>query len=228
MLLAVSLALALDDAPLARVLSACVAPTGVDYACVREHQAELRGWLAVAAGSLGAPNLGVGIDVYNALVLDQLAAAPLPRRITDVAGFFDKRYHPVDGRRLTLNELEGELRARHADPRLHFALNCGARSCPPLRGSPWPDTAAALDEALELATARFLDGPGVVVDDAARTVRLSKLFDWYAKDFAPAGGALPFVLAHVRDPARRAAVERAIQGRYAVSFQAYDWAPAVR
>lgn len=228
MLLAASLAFALDDAPLARVLAACVAPAGVDYACVQGRAGDLGSWLAVAAGPLPGASLGVWIDVYNALVLDQLARGPLPTRVTDLPGFFDKRYHPVDGRRVTLNELEGELRSRYADPRLHFALNCGARSCPPLRPTPWPDEPAALDAALDAATAAFLDGPGLQIDGKRRVIRLSKLFEWYQKDFAAAGGAVPFVRAHLRDAGRIAALDRAVAAGYALEFQGYDWTPNAR
>ena len=227
MLLGLALAHAVDDAPLGRVLAACVANGKVDYACVRDRPGDLGSWLAGVAGPLPSAGLGVWIDVYNALVLDQLATASLPRRVTDLAGFFDKRYHPVDGRRVTLNELEGELRTKFADPRLHFALNCGARSCPPLQATPWPDDAAALEAALELATRRFLDGPGAIVDDSRKTLFLSKLFDWYAKDFAAAGGAVAFVRGHA-GPTKAAQVERAVAGGYTVKFLPYDWTPNSR
>lgn len=47
------------------------------------------------------------------------------------------------------SRFERALRVRRPDPRVHFALDCGARSCPPL--ATW--TVATLDHDLERATA---------------------------------------------------------------------------
>jgi hypothetical protein len=54
----------------------------------------------------------------------------------------------------TLRRGDPRLRAApsRADPRIHFALNCGARSCPPVRIY----TAAALGEELEAASRSYM------------------------------------------------------------------------
>ena len=57
------------------------------------------------------------------------------------------------------------------DPRIHAALVCGARSCPPIAVY----SSVALDAALDAAMAAFCEG-GVVVDEAGRTVTLSSIF----------------------------------------------------
>ena len=64
------------------------------------------------------------------------------------------------------------------DPRLHFALNCGARSCPPIKIY----TTARLEEGLNLATRAFLEAdlaPNVNANELVCT----KLLDWYGPDF---------------------------------------------
>ena len=67
-----------------------------------------------------------------------------------------------------------------ADARIHFALNCGAKSCPPLR----PYTSENVQNELEVATKHYLGtDEGVVVDESNREVRLSKLMEWYKVDF---------------------------------------------
>ena len=71
-------------------------------------------------------------------------------------------------------------RASRVDPRVHFALNCGARSCPPVSCY----SGETLDEELRLAATGFCeDDANVSVTADASTVRLSMLFEWYRGDF---------------------------------------------
>ncbi|QDZ20252.1 DUF547 domain-containing protein [Chloropicon primus] len=65
------------------------------------------------------------------------------------------------------------------DPRIHFALVCGAKSCPPIRLY----SAENLEEGLQGAAEAFCESE-VVVDLSRRRVTLSKIFKWYGKDFA--------------------------------------------
>lgn len=118
------------------------------------------------------------INAYN----DVVKASP--RRDPGPLGFFkffflDRR--TIQGETFTLWGLERHIRA-FGDPRIHFAINCGARSCPPLRRY----NAARLDEQLDLATRAYLADPaGARLDRASRTLYLSRLFLWYKADFGP-------------------------------------------
>ena len=76
--------------------------------------------------------------------------------------------------------LHPSTRASRVDPRVHFALNCGARSCPPVSCY----SGETLDEELRLAATGFCeDDANVSVTADASTVRLSMLFEWYRGDF---------------------------------------------
>ena len=60
------------------------------------------------------------------------------------------------------------------EPRIHFALNCGAASCPPIKTF----SGTNIDKELNLATQAFLENDeGLKLADA--TVYLSMLFSWY-------------------------------------------------
>ena len=59
------------------------------------------------------------------------------------------------------------------DPRIHFALNCGANSCPPIGVY----SGKSLKRQLEMASQSFLGSSTVVNHDTA-TVTLSKLLLW--------------------------------------------------
>ena len=70
------------------------------------------------------------------------------------------------------------LAVSHIDYRIHFALNCGAVSCPPIAFY-HPNN---LDQQLDLATASFLDTETTFFDDK-KEVHVSRLFQWYLGDF---------------------------------------------
>jgi hypothetical protein len=97
----------------------------------------------------------------------------------------------VGGRTLTLDEVEHEIvRTRFREPRIHFALVCASRSCPALR--PTAYTGAFLDAQLDSAAREFVLDPARnrFTPENGR-IRVSKIFDWYAKDFGgvPGSGA---------------------------------------
>lgn len=73
-----------------------------------------------------------------------------------------------------------DIMLRECDPRIHFALNCGAKSCPPV--AVYSDTTEELDRELNLATENFLGG-NVVLNSSTHTIRTSMLLSWYRQDF---------------------------------------------
>ena len=64
------------------------------------------------------------------------------------------------------------------DPRIHFALNCGAVSCPPIAVY----SGDSLDSQLDDATKGFLEG-NTKVNTTDNSISLSMLFKWYKEDF---------------------------------------------
>ena len=69
------------------------------------------------------------------------------------------------------------------DWRIHFALNCGAQSCPPIAFY----KVDQLDAQLDLATSSFLQSE-TSIDHDRKTIHLSKLFRWFAADFGGKSG----------------------------------------
>jgi Protein of unknown function, DUF547 len=167
------------------------------------------------------------INLYNALTLQTMMRNKIQHSVLEFPGFFDCCAYQVfvDLREftLTLNEIEhGILRGNRAvlfsapfapndprqililplEPRIHFALNCGAISCPPIRAY----QAENLESQLELATRSYLQSVrlehGVVI--------LPRLLQWYAKDF---GNPLEFVRKYHPD----------LPANARVRFDAYDW-----
>lgn len=64
------------------------------------------------------------------------------------------------------------------DYRIHFALNCGAKSCPPIAFY----NAEKINKQLDLATQSFLEGE-TIFDNTSKIVNTTALFKWYYGDF---------------------------------------------
>eukprot|EP00928_Gymnodinium_smaydae_P015031 TRINITY_DN15512_c0_g1_i2.p1 TRINITY_DN15512_c0_g1~~TRINITY_DN15512_c0_g1_i2.p1 ORF type:complete len:215 (+),score=41.38 TRINITY_DN15512_c0_g1_i2:44-646(+) len=75
------------------------------------------------------------------------------------------------------------------EARIHAAVNCASLSCPDLLRAPF--LAATLDAQLTNATTGWLANPTKNAGpDADGTIRLSKIFEWYAGDFVAAEGSV--------------------------------------
>jgi hypothetical protein len=102
----------------------------------------------------------------------------------DIDGFFDKEKHKykVGGEMLSNSAIEYDRLVPLGDQRAHFAIVCADRGCPPLQAAAY--TAGSLDQELEAASKRFVaDKRNLIVDPAKKEVQISKLFEWYGKDF---------------------------------------------
>jgi hypothetical protein len=137
------------------------------------------------------------------------------------------------GNIITLNVLEhGILRKQYIEPRLHMALVCAAKGCPPLRSEAY--AAERLNEQLDDQAIRFLGNPAALrIDRGNGVVYLSSIFKWYGDDFraryAPTAGfaglnetnrAVANFCARYLSDAGRKFLEA---GGYAVKFIDYDW-----
>mmetsp|Transcript_38640 Transcript_38640/g.98025 ORF Transcript_38640/g.98025 Transcript_38640/m.98025 type:complete len:322 (-) Transcript_38640:132-1097(-) len=196
------------------------------------------------------------INLYNCLVMHGTTVAGAPKDAPARKAFFSGASgvaYRVAGCRLTLDDIEhgilrcntpppgaeappfGEGDARLAlclppptDPRVHFALNCGARSCPPIKLY----DASRLEQGLDLATRAFVESDLRVERDAGSTgaarVTLSKILDWYGSDFGADEAA---VLGRLQgflpeESAQHAALAEALRRPAAelqVTYREYDW-----
>ena len=113
--------------------------------------------------------------------------------------------------------IEHEIIRPMGDPRIHFAVNCAARSCPPL----WPEayTAADVDDQLERAVDYLTSSEEHFRIEDGSVVRLNKVLDWYKDDFGGKEGLKAFLAPYVTG-AERTALEDAAT---AVEYFDYDW-----
>ena len=193
----------------------------VNYAAIKRSPAELNGLLQRietfdAAAAKPADREAFYLNAYNLLVIGEVVARYPLVSVEKVPGFFDKNLVSVAGEKLTLNDLEArKLRQPYNDPRVHFALVCGAKGCPRLSKTAY--VGSQLDAQLATQTRKVLQDPAFIrVDAKTGKVQLSQIFKWYEADFKASGKTgVAYVNQFRPGPA--------IPATYAVDYYTYDW-----
>jgi|TARA_B110000208_G_C11749558_1_gene422956 glutaredoxin len=189
------------------------------------------------------------LNLYNLCIMHAFAKVGSPETTLGRMSFFNRVSYTVGGLCFSLTELEsGVIRANRAAPftfsapfrasdprratslpvcdaRIHFALNCGAASCPPIKVF----SAVAVQEELRIVALAFCEQESnVSIDVERRTVRLSQIFNWYAVDF---GGSqrecLKRISGWLRGTKKEELVQLLCDGRkkkkVKVIYVVYDW-----
>lgn len=191
--------------------------------------------------------LAFWINLYNALVIDAVIAFDIKQSVNELPGFFWKAAYCINGYRFSTFDIEyGVLRANAGhpgipgpqfakddprqqysldvlDPRIHFALVCASRSCPPIAIY----TDESINHQLDLAAQSFINGGGIEIDRENKEVHLSKIFQWYAPDFGgPTLGlgnmrpVLEYIASYINSEEDQSWLR---DGAYKVKFTPYDW-----
>ncbi len=193
----------------------------VAYKTIKANQSEIQG-LYDDIGSMNLSSASADqkkafyMNAYNLIVIFQVSKYYPLKSPLDQSGFFDKVKHKVGGEPMTLNYLEiKKLILANKDPRIHFALACAAVSCPPLASFAF--TPSNMESALTTRTKKALDDKSwLKVNASAKKVELSKIFEWYKKDFTMNGAEslLDFINKYRSAP---------IPSSYKISHYEYDW-----
>ena len=214
----------------------------VDYSVASEEKALLEDYLSVLASVSEEEFLQFGkanqtaflINAYNAAMIQKiLQRYPDINSVWDFGRIFNHpfkdRFVELFGERMSLDDIEhGRLRGDPAlfDPRVHFAVNCASKGCPPLRATAFDG--ASLDAALDEQASIFLsDRTKNGMNPTTNRLVLSPIFDWYAEDFGVPGrqGELAYLSRYadslgLDDDAVRALNEGSIK----IEWSDYDWA----
>jgi len=185
------------------------AQTLVDYQGLKESPESLNGYL----NNIGSvteseyqnfsadQRLAFLINAYNAYTLKLMRDNWPVDSIKDLGSFFSspwkKEIFPLLGKKRSLDWIEHDtMRRRFDEPRIHFAVNCASLGCPPLRAEAFE--ASKLDVQLDEQARIFLNDRNENRIEG-NTIKLSKIFDWYGKDFATNEKELVGVLNQWRD-----------------------------
>ncbi len=185
--------------------------------------------------------LAFWINLYNALVIDAVIRFDVRESVTKDLGFFRRAAYRVCDRRYSADDIEnGILRGnRHhpllffsqfnrddprlafsiqpIDPRIHAALNCASRSCPPVSVY----DVEHIDQQLDQAMRGFVNAT-TRIDSAHRIIELSPIFRWYAVDFGGRTGVLAWIARALDDSdSRKWLAEN--DARTRIKYSRYDW-----
>lgn len=154
------------------------------------------------------------INLYNAFTIHSIVEKYPVSSVMDLEGgkVWDKKKIVIDGKSLTLNNIEKDkLLKRFKEPRVHFAVNCAAASCPPLLNKAW--TEDNVQRYYEKQAKAFINN-SKYNSVSAKSVEASQIFNWYASDFGGSDKVLPYFQKYS---------ETEIKKNAKVSFKEYDW-----
>lgn len=157
--------------------------------------------------------LAYWINVYNAYTVKLIVDNYPVSSITDLHGGkpWDVKWIKLGDKTYSLNQIENDIiRPRFGEPRIHFAVNCAAASCPPLLNRAF--VADQLNSQLQRQARSFIKNSKYnrVADG---TASVSKIFDWYAVDFQPSVKA--YLNKYLTEP---------IAEQTTIEYMEYDWA----
>lgn len=179
-----------------------------------------------------AKKLAFWVNVYNAYI--QIILRPNPEMYEDKRGFFKIKQIPVAGMQLAFADIEHgiirgsqheyflgyvkklfpaqfekDLGVSERDFRIHFALNCGAKDCPPVAVF----TDDNLDYEFDYMSKRYLT-TYTTVDAERKEIMTAQLFAWFRGDFGGSEGIRQILIDYDVIPE---------SPRYSLYQKKYDW-----
>lgn len=204
-------------APWSEVLNAHVRGGNFDYAGLKTNRAKLDAYIT-ALESVKREELekaskqaryAFWINAYNAYTVKRVVDAYPLKSIRDLGddkkSVWDrdlvplgKLYPALEKSKLTLNDIENKiLRPEFKDARVHAAINCASKGCPPLRAEAF--TAAKLDTQLDAQVKAWLgDTTRNRFDQSKNRIEVSKVFEWFGEDFTKSADSVPAWIARYR------------------------------
>lgn len=175
----------------------------------------------------GDEKLAFWINAYNAFtiqyVLDKYPIKSLMNKLSYVTGggTFKTKFIEINGRKYSLTDIENDVVRPLGDPRIHFALVCGAKSCPPLR--PEAYVASRLNEQMNEQGRLFMSQSDKNHFDFEKNeIAISKIFDWFKDDFRKNGKSeLEFISTYL--PHEQAQKLLAHAATIKIKYTEYDW-----
>jgi hypothetical protein len=155
--------------------------------------------------------LAFWINVYNAFTLLLVTENYPIKSIKDLYDGkpWDVQWIEIGANNYSLNNIEnGIIRPMFGDARIHFAVNCAAKSCPPLLNKAY--TESNVNYLLDQQTNKFINNREYNIL-SSNPIQISKIFDWYLQDF---GEIIPYLNRYS---------EYNLESNVAVEYMLYDW-----
>lgn len=192
--------------------------------------------------SLGSDDerIAFWVNVFNTLVIHGVVELGIHESVREVPLFFECVRYRVGGEILSAADIEhGILRGnavppyrlrrrlrasdkrcawavRDLDPRIHFALVCASRTCPPIEAY----DAAQIGQQLDAGAQTFINATTRFHRDE---LHVCEIFRWYRTDFGTAPDVIPCLIArYLYDREAAARIEERAQ-QLRLFYTPYDW-----
>jgi hypothetical protein len=152
------------------------------------------------------------INAYNAFTLKLVADNYPINSIKDLhnGNPWIVKWIKLGDKTYSLDQIENEiLRPRYGDARIHFAVNCAAKSCPPLHNRAFTEN--NLNSTLDRLTRNFINNKNYNTI-SSNQLKVSQIFNWYAKDF---GTLTDFINRYTNNT---------VNANAAIEYKEYNWA----
>lgn len=190
----------------------------VNYAGLKSESSRLQAYLdqlkvnPIESNWTRSEKMAYWINAYNAFTIQLILNNHPMSSITKLHGGkpWDVKWIKLGNKTYSLNQIENDiLRPQYKDARIHFAVNCAAKSCPPLLNRAW--TGDNLNAFLDKQTKSFINN-STYNTITAKQLTVSKIFEWYAADF---GNLIEFLNKYSKTNIHKSAT---------ITYQEYDWA----
>ncbi|MBT8265347.1 MAG: DUF547 domain-containing protein [Bacteroidia bacterium] len=168
----------------------------VNYKAFKNDPSDLRNYITALGTNMPndrwtkADKLAYWINAYNALTVDLIIRNYPLNSIKDIKNPWDQRLWKLGDKWYNLDEIEHQILRKMDEPRIHFGIVCASYSCPRLLNEAY--TASNLDAQLNKVTQEFLaDTNRNIIEE--NEVNLSKIFQWFSKDFKSEGSVIDFI-----------------------------------
>ncbi len=186
--------------------------------------------------------LAFWINLYNTIVVDGIITLKIKNSVKEAPEFFKKIKYQIGDTLFSPDDIEhGILRGnvrpyfrlirqfgpgdtrrawilKPVDPRIHFALVCGSRSCAPID---YYDS-ERIDLQLDKAAKSFINSSEVLILPEEGKILISDIFRWYEKDFGGRGGILDFIFNFLVDDKAKEFIRKERQ-KLKIEYLHYDW-----
>ncbi len=155
--------------------------------------------------------LAYWINAYNAFTIKLILKNYPVKSIMDINNgkAWDLKWIKLGSKTYSLNQIENDIiRPQFKEPRIHFAVNCAAESCPPISNRAY--TASNLESMLEKNAKNFITN-SKYNSISEKNIEVSRIFDWYGADF---GNLIDYLNKYA---------ETSIKSSAKVKFKEYDW-----
>ncbi len=176
-----------------------------------DRKSQLAHWINV----YNVNTIGTVLEHYPVDSIRDISTDPIIR-----FNVFKKERVPLGSTKVSLDYIENDkIRAGFHDPRIHFAINCAAKSCPPIRTEAYEG--AKLDAQLDEQARRFLSTARFERDGDELTIHVTKIMDWFGDDFEKWGGGKAAFIRRYVTPDKQKLIDAAKEIDF--EYDDYNW-----